>query len=49
MASVLLQWAADPGYLFSYLAFSSFLNTVDLKKVSNRYREMLSDVPVLKL
>jgi uncharacterized protein (TIGR02421 family) len=41
-------WAADPGYLFSYLAFSSFLNTVDLKKVSNRYREMLSDVPVVR-
>ena len=42
-------WAADPGYLFSYLAFSSFLNTVDLKKVSSRYREMLADVPVVRL
>ena len=42
-------WAADPGHLFSYLAFSSFLNTVDLKKVSNRYREMMSDVPTVTL
>ena len=41
-------WAADPGYLFSYLAFSSFLNTVNLRKVSNHYREMLTDVPVVR-
>ena len=40
-------WAADPGYLLSYLAFSSFLNTVDLKKISSRYHEMLADVPVV--
>jgi len=41
-------WAADPGYLLSYLAFSSFLNTVDLKKVASHYREMLADVPVIR-
>lgn len=39
-------WAADPGYLLSYLALSSFLNTVDLKKIGARYREMLHDAPV---
>ena len=38
-------WAADPGYLLSYLAFSSFLNTVNLKKISSRYHEMLAGVP----
>ncbi len=41
-------WAADPGYLLSYLAFSSFLNTVDLRKLTAPYREMIADVPVVK-
>ncbi len=38
-------WAEDAGYLLSYLAFSSFLNTVDLKKISTRYQEMLAEAP----
>jgi uncharacterized protein (TIGR02421 family) len=41
-------WAADPGHLLSYLTFSSFLNTVDLKKIARRYQEMLGQAPVVQ-
>jgi uncharacterized protein (TIGR02421 family) len=41
-------WAADPGHLLSYLTFSSFLNTVDLKKISHRYQEMLAQAPLVR-
>jgi len=41
-------WAADPGYLLSYLAFSSFLNTVNLKKIAGRYQEMLAHAPMVR-
>jgi uncharacterized protein (TIGR02421 family) len=41
-------WAADPGHLLSYLTFSSFLNTVDLKKIARRYQEMLGQAPVVR-
>ncbi len=40
-------WAADPGYLLSYLAFSSFLNTVNLRTIAEKYAERLNHVPVV--
>jgi uncharacterized protein (TIGR02421 family) len=42
-------WAADPGHLLSYLAFSGFLNSVNLRRVSTRFHEMLGQVPALTL
>jgi uncharacterized protein (TIGR02421 family) len=44
LPTIVPPWAADPGYLLSYLAFSSFLNTVDLKTVAQRYAGMLNEV-----
>ncbi|MGI8603336.1 MAG: flavohemoglobin expression-modulating QEGLA motif protein [Verrucomicrobiales bacterium] len=41
-------WAADPGHLLSYLAFSSFLNTIDLKKIAHRNQEMLAQAPLVR-
>lgn len=42
-------WAADAGYLISYLTYSSFLNRVNLDRVRQHYAKVLSDVPKLTL
>lgn len=34
-------WATDLRYLLSYLAYSTFLNEIDLGKVANRYENLL--------
>ncbi len=40
-------WAADSAFLISYLAYSSFLNRVNLEIVRNHYTDLLSQVPVI--
>ena len=35
-------WATDLRYLLSYLAYSTFLNEIDLGKVANRYKDLLT-------
>jgi len=42
-------WAADRRFLISYLAYSSFLNSVDLRAVRSHYEEMLAASPVVDL
>ncbi len=37
-------WAKDLRFLLCYLSYSSFLNSIDMSKVSQHYREMLSEV-----
>lgn len=44
-AKYLPPWAADLRFLLCYLAYSSFLNGVDLNRVKLHYNEMLSSVP----
>lgn len=36
-------WAADLRYLLSYLAYSTFLNEIDLARVAERYEDLLED------
>jgi uncharacterized protein (TIGR02421 family) len=38
-------WAADLRFLLCQLAYSSFLNTVDLSRLRSHYDALLSDVP----
>lgn len=38
-------WASDLRFLVSYLAYSAFLNGVNLGKIRDHYREMLRDAP----
>ena len=40
-------WAADRRFLIAYLAYSSFLNRVDLGKVREHYVSMLENSPVV--
>lgn len=42
-------WAADRRFLLSYLAYSSYLNSVDLHSVREHYKEFLQHSPVVKL
>ncbi len=42
-------WAADAGFLISYLAYSSFLNRVNLERVRGHYADLLADVPKLEV
>ncbi len=39
------NWVSDMGFLFSYMAYSSFLNQVDLERVSKHYEHVLADMP----
>ena len=39
-------WAADRRFLLSYLAYSSYLNSMDLGKIGDHYRHMLEASPV---
>lgn len=38
-------WVKDMGFLFSYMAYSSFLNQIDLPRVSEHYAEVLTNMP----
>jgi len=40
-------WASDRRFLLSYLAYSSFLNKVNLNSVGEHYQNMLSNVPIV--
>ncbi len=40
-------WASDKRFLLSYLAYSSFLNHIDMKKVKQHYNCLLSEAPHL--
>jgi uncharacterized protein (TIGR02421 family) len=39
------EWVSDMGFLFSYMAYSSFLNEIDLGVVAEHYEGVLSQVP----
>ncbi len=43
------DWAKDMRFLLSYLAYSSFLNTIDLQAVGSHYEQLLHDAPLVKL
>lgn len=38
-------WASDIRFLLRYLSYSSFLNTIDLSAVRQRYRKILESMP----
>ncbi|MDA0305227.1 MAG: flavohemoglobin expression-modulating QEGLA motif protein [Proteobacteria bacterium] len=42
-------WASDSGFLISYLAYSSFLNRVNLDRVRLHYSNLLANVPKLDI
>lgn len=42
-------WAADRRFLLSYLAYSSYLNSIDLSTVRNHYKALLADSPIVNL
>lgn len=42
-------WAADLRFLLGYLAYSAFLNTVDLTALKSHYQAMLDRAPVVQL
>ena len=44
-ARYLPPWISDMRFLMSYLAYSSFLNGVDLNRLKNHYDAMLANVP----
>ena len=41
-------WIADNRFLLSYLAYSSFLNSIDLGQVGAHYADLLTQTPVLE-
>ncbi len=43
------NWASDMRFLLSYLAYSAFLNTIDLKTVSTHYEELLRNAPLVEM
>ena len=40
------EWVRDRRFLLSYLAYSSFLNSVEMTAVNKHYESMLEDIPV---
>ncbi len=42
-------WAADRRFLLSYLAYSSYLNSVDLGTIRDHYKSLLAHSPVVQL
>ena len=40
-------WASDKRFLLSYLAYSSFLNRIDMQKVKQHYNGLLEEAPKL--
>ena len=42
------DWASDMRFLLSYLAYSVFLNTIDLKAVGSHYEELLRGAPLVE-
>jgi len=46
-AQHLPPWAEDLRFLVGYLAWSSFLNRVDMQRVTAHYATLLADTPLL--
>ncbi len=42
------SWVSDMRFLLSYLAYSAFLNTIDLKRVAQHYDELLRSAPLVE-
>lgn len=42
-------WVSDMRFLLSYLVYSAFLNTIDLKRVTRHYDELLQSAPLVEL
>lgn len=42
-------WASDMRFLLSYLAYSGFLNTINLAQVSNHYESLLQSAPLVEM
>jgi len=43
------EWVSDMRFLLSYLAYSVFLNTIDLKAVGSHYEELLRGAPLVEM
>lgn len=43
------EWAGDMRFLLSYLAYSAFLNTIDLQAVGSHYEQLLRNAPLVEL
>jgi len=43
------DWAKDLRFLLSYLAFTSFLNQIDMSKVEQHYEGILKDIPMVDM
>ena len=41
------DWVDDMGFLFSYMAYSSFLNQIDLSRVSQHYESVMEKIPMM--
>ena len=42
-------WASDMRFLLSYLAYSAFLNTINLQTVGSHYEQLLDDAPLVEM
>jgi len=40
-------WAADRRFLVSYLAYSSYLNSIDLGSIRRHYQSLLEKSPIV--
>ncbi len=43
------DWASDMRFLLSYLAYSAFLNTINLQTVGSHYEELLANAPFVEM
>jgi len=43
------RWASDMRFLLSYLAYSAFLNTINLQAVGSHYEQLLRDAPLVEM
>lgn len=48
MPEFLPPWAEDLRFLLSYLAYSGFVNTVDLGRMTEHYRAMAAEAPIIR-
>lgn len=48
MPKFLPPWAEDLRFLLSYLAYSGFVNTVDLGRMTQHYRALAAEAPIIR-
>lgn len=48
MPKFLPPWAEDLRFLLSYLAYSGFVNTVDLGRMTEHYRALAAEAPIIR-